>query len=124
MGQLAGRRYVNLIVEERADGIAVVRWGEPITLDASHVDELRDRVAEVERAHTRIVFEMSQLEFIDSSIVGALVGFLQRARAADGDVKLAGLTGDVVTIFELTRLNEVFRIHPSVEAAVQDFEAP
>jgi anti-sigma B factor antagonist len=115
---------VNLIVEERADGIAVVRWAEPVSLDASHADELRERVAEVERGHSRIVFDMGHLEFIDSSIVGALVGFLQRARAADGDVKLAGLTGDVVTIFELTRLNEVFRIHPSVEAAVQDFANP
>ena len=55
------------------------------------------------------------------SIIGALVGFLRRTRAAGGDVKLAGLTPDIETIFEVTRLHRVFSIHPTVSAALDDF---
>ena len=40
---------------------------------------------------------------------------------AGGDVKLAGLTPDIETIFEITRLHRVFSIHPSVDAALDDF---
>ena len=93
---------MNLAVDERPGGIAVASWAEASTLDASNVVELRQRVGEIERDHSRIVFDMSRVEFIDSSVIGALVGFMRKARAAGGDVKLAGLTPDIETIFELT----------------------
>ena len=113
---------MNLTVDEQPGGIAVVGWAEPSTLDASNVVELRQRVGEIERDHSRIVFDMSRVEFIDSSVIGALVGFMRKARAAGGDVKLAGLTPDLETIFELTRLQRVFQIHGSVDEAVREFE--
>jgi anti-sigma B factor antagonist len=115
---------MNLVVDERPDGIVVLGWAEPTVLDASNADELRQRVSVVEREHSRLVFDMSQVEFVDSSIIGALVGLLRRARTAGGDVKLAALHPDVEMIFELTRLQRVFRILPSVEEAVQDFATP
>ena len=113
---------MNLTVDEHPGGIAVVDWAEPSTLDASNVVELRQRVGEIERNHSRIVFDMSRVEFIDSSTIGALVGFMRKARAAGGDVKLAGLTPDIETIFELTRLQKVFQIHGSVDEALREFE--
>jgi len=114
---------MNLVIDERPDGVAVISWADQVVLDASNADELRTRVQQVERTHNRLVFDMSRVEFVDSSIIGALVGFLRRLRGAGGDVKLAALTPDIETIFELTRLQRVFRILPTVEAAVQDFEA-
>jgi anti-sigma B factor antagonist len=112
---------MNLVVDERPGGIAVASWAEASTLDASNVVELRQRVGEIERDHSRIVFDMSRVEFLDSSVIGALVGFMRKARAAGGDVKLAGLTPDIETIFELTRLQKVFQIHDSVDGAVREF---
>jgi anti-sigma B factor antagonist len=112
---------MNLVVDERPGGIAVASWAEASTLDASNVVELRQRVGEIERDHSRIVFDMSRVEFIDSSVIGALVGFMRKARTAGGDVKLAGLTPDIETIFELTRLQKVFQIHDSVDGAVREF---
>jgi anti-sigma B factor antagonist len=112
---------VNLVVEDAEGGAVVIRWSEPAVLDAANADELREQVADVQARSPRIVFDMGQVEFIDSAIIGALVGFLRRARASGGDVKLAGLTPDIETIFEVTRLNRVFSIHPSVDAALDDF---
>lgn len=116
---------MNLVVEERPANVVVVTWTEPTVMDASQADELRQHVAEIERAHNRIVLDMAQVQFVDSSIIGALVGALRRAHAAGGDLKLAALTPEVEMIFEVTRLQRVFRILPSVEEAVADFsEAP
>jgi anti-sigma B factor antagonist len=113
---------MNLLVEKRPNGIAVLSWAEPTMLDASNADELRQRMSVVEREHSRLVFDMSHVEFVDSSTIGALVGLLRRARGAGGDVKLATLQPDIEMIFELTHLQRVFRILPSVAEAVQDFE--
>jgi len=114
---------MNLLIDERPGGIAVVSWPARIVLDIANAEELRDAFRSVEQAHSRIVMNLSQVEFMDSSVIGALVGFLRRAHAAGGDVKLAALTPDIETIFELTRLQRVFRILPTVDEAVQDFAA-
>jgi anti-sigma B factor antagonist len=112
---------MNILIEERPDGIVSIAWGTPTVMDAACADELRATFSEVERKSSRIVLDMSQVEFIDSSIIGALVGLLRRVRAAGGDAKLAGVTPEVEMIFEVTRLHRVFRILPSVAAAVEDF---
>jgi anti-anti-sigma factor len=115
---------VSIVIDERQDGIVVINWSERTVLDASNANDLRSVVGEVERKCCRLVLDMSHIDFIDSSIIGALVGFLRRTRAAGGDTKLVGLTPDIETIFELTRLQRVFRIHSSITAAVQDFDVP
>ncbi len=112
---------MKIIVEERPEGIEILSWAAPTVMDAAQADELRTTFAELERKGSRILLDMSQVEFIDSSIIGALVGLLRRVRAAGGDVKLAGLTPEVEMIFEITRLHRVFRILPSVAAAIEEF---
>jgi anti-sigma B factor antagonist len=112
---------MSLVIDQQPGGIAVIRWTERAVLDASNAAELRAQVGEFQRNCARLIFDMSEVEFIDSSIIGALVGFLRRARADGGDAKLFGLQPDVETIFEITRLQRVFSIHPSLAAAVQDF---
>lgn len=115
---------MNLNVEEHPSGTVIISWTEPAVLDAANAEELRQQVGEIQAHCPRIVFDLRQVEFIDSSIIGALVGFLRRTRAAGGDVKLAGLTPDIETIFEVTRLHRVFSIHPTVDAALADFGTP
>lgn len=112
---------MHLVRAEKSGGVAVIGLAEPAVLDAANVDELREHVGEIEAEHSRIVFDMSQVQFVDSSVIGALVGTMRTARDAGGDVKLARIPPDIAAIFELTRLDQVFSIHPSVDEAVQDF---
>ncbi|HWP29697.1 MAG TPA: STAS domain-containing protein [Chloroflexota bacterium] len=114
---------MKLVIDTRPDGIAVLGWTEPTVLDASNADELRAQLRGVEQRCARLVLDLSQVEFVDSAIIGVLVGLLRRTRAAGGDVKLAALHPDIETIFEVTRLHRVFRIHPSVAAALQEFQS-
>ncbi len=112
---------MSLQVTRRPDGIALLEWTEPVALDASNAAGLRAEVGDVLASCPRLIFDMSRVEFVDSSIIGALVGFLRRAHAAGGDVKLSGLTPNVETIFEVTRLQRVFSIHATVPEAVEEF---
>ena len=56
---------MNLVILERADGTAVVSWGERSALDASKAEELRQRVGEVQARCPRLIFDMSQVDFVD-----------------------------------------------------------
>ena len=112
---------ISILIDKRSDGAAVVGWKEPVSLDAADADELRERLGQLTSERSQIVIDMSNVEFLDSSIIGALVGSMRAARENGGDVKLAKVNPDVQTVFELTRLDRVFRIHVSVDEALREY---
>lgn len=69
----------------------------------------------------RIVIDMSHVEFVDSSFLGALVMTLKRSVAKGGDVKIYGLQVPVRKLFEMLRLFRIFDIHDTEEQACQSF---
>jgi anti-sigma B factor antagonist len=70
-----------------------------------------------------VVFDLRELDLIDSSGVGAIVSLFKRVRTLQGDVKIACLQGQPAEIFKLLRLDRAFEIFDSVDAAVARFHA-
>lgn len=68
--------------------------------------------------NNRIVLDLGQIAFIDSSGLGAIVTTLKRV-GADGKLVVAGLNDKTRSIFELTRMDRVFDIHTSLEQAFE-----
>ena len=71
----------------------------------------------VNNGHRVLVLDLSDVTFIDSSGLGALIGSL-KAIGDDGELALCGARETVVTMFKLTRMNKVFRLFDSQEQAV------
>lgn len=69
------------------------------------------------------VLDLSQVQYIDSGGLGALVAVLTSARAAGGDLRLTGMNQRVSRLLKITRLDRVFRTHSSVEVAINAFHA-
>ncbi|HVY68506.1 MAG TPA: STAS domain-containing protein [Verrucomicrobiae bacterium] len=59
---------------------------------------------------TRVVLDLSGVEFIDSSGVGALLGVQKRLSSQGEPVTLKGARPAVVSVLELLRLQRVFKI--------------
>ncbi len=68
-----------------------------------------------------VVVDLSNVEFVDSSFLGALVAGLKRATMRDGDLKIVGLQPPVRSMFELTRLYRIFEIFETLEEAIDSF---
>ncbi|MGE5435705.1 MAG: STAS domain-containing protein [Syntrophothermus sp.] len=77
---------------------------------------------EIEDGRKKIIVDLIQSEFIDSTFLGALVVSLKRIRSMGGDLKLAGLQPAVRSMFELTRMYRVFEIHNFWSEAVESFK--
>ena len=67
----------------------------------------------------KFVVDFSQSTYIDSSGLGVLVSLSKKIREADGALRLAGLNEDLRTLFELTKLDTLFHIADSREAALK-----
>jgi anti-sigma B factor antagonist len=59
-----------------------------------------------------------QLDFLDSTGLGVLVGGLKRVRAHDGSLRLVCTQERILKIFRITGLTKVFPIHTTVEDAI------
>ncbi len=93
-------------------------------LDASNAADLKRDVAALLEEHTKLVFDLSRLRFIDSSGLGAFLSCLRKATARGGDLKLCGLTKHVRSVFELVRMHRIFELFDTRDAAVKGFSEP
>lgn len=88
-------------------------------LDAHNSSELKDRILRtLEEGGRRFVVDLAEVNFIDSSGLGALLSGYKNATQRSGTFILAGLQPRVRSMFELTRLNRVFEIYPRLQEAI------
>ena len=105
------------ITEERHGEVLVLRVGET-RVDAAGAPALRDELLrQIDAGHSQIVLDLSATDFMDSSGLGALVSAMKRL-GSRGTLAIAGASGAVARLFTLTRMDRVFALHPSVDAAV------
>lgn len=75
-------------------------------------DAFRDElIALFDQYHKKIILSMAQVEYIDSSFLGALVVALKHFMASKSDLILVDMHKDIANLFELIRLNKVFKIY-------------
>ena len=67
------------------------------------------------------VVDLRKVEFIDSSLLGALVVGLKSSTLRHGDLKVVGLQQPVRAMFELTRMHRIFDIYDTLEDALNNF---
>ncbi|MEP6779039.1 MAG: STAS domain-containing protein [Gemmatimonadaceae bacterium] len=76
---------------------------------------------EIEKGAKRILIDFTETGYVDSSGLGALVSLSKRLRDAGGSLRLAALNDDLRTLFELTRLDTLFKLYGSRADALVDF---
>ncbi len=106
-------------IETEGD-VAVVKVGAE-SLDPGSSSLLKETAEAAMTERPRLVIDLSEVEFINSTGFSALLWCLRRAQELGGDVKLCGVKGDVRTLFQLIRMHRVFEIYESREAAVEAF---
>lgn len=77
----------------------------------------------VDAGRARIVIDLAETTFIDSSGLGALVAGLKRARSAGGDLRVARASDQAVAVLCLTNLDRILRPYLSITAALADWRA-
>jgi anti-sigma B factor antagonist len=106
------------ILTERHEGKTVLSLNEE-RVDAHNSGELKDRILKIlEDGDHDLVIDLSQVQFIDSSGLGALLSGYKNANLRSSGFALAGLQPRVKSMFELTRLHRVFDIYSGLQDAL------
>jgi anti-sigma B factor antagonist len=72
----------------------------------------------IDKKPKQLVVDLSRVTYIDSAGLAALIEGMQKVEAYGGKFALADLQETVRSIFEIARLDQVFRIFPDVDAAL------
>ncbi len=105
------------ITTQTTQDITVLRLGG--RYDAHEVPDVRKALGEItEGGNNKIVVNLAEVNFIDSSGLASLVQGMKHCRSGGGDLYLCELRQPVRVIFELTRLDRAFSICGDEAAAV------
>ena len=77
---------------------------------------------DIEAGWRKIIVDLSECEFIDSTFLGSLVVSLKKLTSLGGDLRLVGLQPSVYTLFELTRMFRVFETYETIDEAISSFD--
>ena len=105
----------------RVDSAAVVDVkGE---IDVYTAPKLREKLIELVSEGTyQVVVNLEDVDFLDSTGLGVLVGALKRVKAHDGSLSLVCTQDKILKIFKITGLTKVFPIHASLDEATSPSE--
>jgi anti-sigma B factor antagonist len=105
--------------ETLPEGVAIIRGTGRLNMVAA--PDFREVVLEqIAAGRHRVVVDLSAIDFLDSSGLGALIGCLKSARQAGGDLRIAAPTAQVSMVLKLSNLDRVLASHPTAEAAFDD----
>jgi anti-sigma B factor antagonist len=110
---------MDLATETVGDVTIVVLPGEQ--LDAGNAKEFKRDVAPLLEPCRKVIFDLGQLRFVDSSGLGAMLSCLRQINAKGGDLKLCAMTKPVKALFELVRMHRIFEIHATKTDALRAF---
>ncbi len=105
----------------QVDGVTIVDLSGRITLGEGSV-VLRDTVRElIGKGNKKILLNLGDVNYIDSSGIGELVSAFTTVRNQGGELKLLNLTKKVHDLLQITKLYTVFDVKDDETSAVKSF---
>jgi anti-sigma B factor antagonist len=100
----AGRYLVVKVLEPRMGADRAISFKE-------------EMVKLIDQGHSAFVLDLSEVKFIDSTGLGAILSVLKRVGKA-GDILITGASETVGSMFKLTRMDRVFQMFSTVDEAL------
>jgi len=93
-------------------------------IDLFTAPELKAMLSEaVEAGRTRIVVDLTETSFLDSTALGVLIGAVKRLRSRDGVLTIVNTDPNIAKTFEITGLDQIFTIRPTRAEAIEALDA-
>ena len=110
------------ITEKHENGVVVLTLKSNL-LTEPVITEVREQIAKLASDNMKhVILDMSEVKYMNSLGIGALVSALTTLRRAGGDLRLVCLSDKVKNSFTLTQLVRVFNTFDSLEEALASYK--
>lgn len=111
---------VSVSTGSRENGVSVLKVSG--YLDTTTSSELETALyGLLDRKKYKLVVDLSGVNYISSAGWGIFIGEIKEIRHKGGDLKLAGMTGDVFEVFQLLEFNSILEAYDTAKEAIEAF---
>jgi len=112
------------IIAHTERDVGVVSLMDVRLTDLNMIENLgKQLIGLVEKRYmVKMVLDFAKVKYLSSAALRQLIALKKRLDKENGEVKLSGITPDILTVFKTTQLDKVFDIQPSAQAAVARFQ--
>lgn len=105
-----------MLKREVLDSVEVLSF-EVDKLDSMNYKDFKSEAKQIVAAGGKVVLDVSDLKFVDSSGLGAILSLLRHLREQEGDLAIAGPQPAIVILFELVHLERIVGVYETREEA-------
>jgi anti-anti-sigma factor len=111
-----------MLKTKRINDILVVSLKDSQRLNAMIAEPVKDVLLELyNKPNTRLVFDLKDISFIDSSGFGVFLSAMKAANNNYGQFKICNVNSEVMELFKLLQLHHVFEIYDELESCLKSF---
>lgn len=116
----ASRRHLST---ETIDGVTVVSFVDTKIVTEENIQEVGDQLyhlVDVE-GKKKLLLNFGNVQYLSSAALGKLINLKKKVGAVKGELKLCCIHPDLLEVFRITRLDQVFKIFPDEQGALNTF---
>lgn len=116
----AGHRRVDI---EEVNDVTIAKFIDKKILDEGNIQIIGTQLFGLidEDGRKKIILDFSNVEYLSSAALGKLITLDKKVKKAKGKLKLCSIRPDIYEVFAITRLNQLFDIAETQEAALEGF---
>jgi anti-sigma B factor antagonist len=121
MAEIAKESKLKLSLETRNRGDVIVVHCQGRIVYRDEAAELSRMVGDILKTGSKLVLDLSGVSAMDSAGIGELALLQTWAQERNADLKCAGAKPIVRALLDLTNLDSVLEVHPSLDSALESF---
>ena len=115
---------VKITEKEIAPDILVLEMAGRLAVGAESQDLQTKVEGLIAQDRKKIVLEITDLKYMDSTGLGTVVSCFTKTRKAGGQLRVVGANKTILNLFKITRLDKVLLLDETLDAAVSSFGSP
>ncbi|MBC8873779.1 MAG: STAS domain-containing protein [Planctomycetes bacterium] len=113
------------VLSKQNGDVLIAQFTSQRLFDDSLIAQAGRELSEIaEKAAGGMILDFQGVMFMSSSMIGQIVVLNKKCRASNTEIRMCNLAPSIMEVFEITRLNKVFKICASAEDALTDFGQP
>ena len=107
---------------EKKDGVIIVKFDNIKKFNALITEPVKDQLSEFfEKPNTKLAIDLEGVNYIDSSGFGVFLSVMKSANNNYGDFRFCNISEDVMELFKLLQLHNIFKIHSTLDECIKSF---
>lgn len=104
--------------------IVQIKFLDRNILEEAAIQQIGDEISSIIEAATnpKLLLNFQDVEHLSSAALGTLITINNRIRQKGGQLRLAHIDPQIYEVFAITKLNKLFQIHDTAEAATASFK--